>query len=123
MGDFTVMLEPDGKNISIYIKYGPEEKDRWLLEMASGMEQFVFSIALRIALMNTCNLPRAKFLVIDEGFSAIDSENATSLAMLFGYMKTHFDFIIIMSHLESMRDMVDKQLEIGNEDGFSTIQC
>ena len=123
MGDFTVMLEPDGKNISIYIKYGPEEKDRWLLEMASGMEQFVFSIALRIALMNTCNLPRAKFLVIDEGFSAIDSENATSLAMLFGYMKTYFDFIIIMSHLESMRDMVDKQLEIGNEDGFSIICC
>jgi DNA repair exonuclease SbcCD ATPase subunit len=36
-------------------------------------------------------------------------------------MKTHFDFIIVISHLDAMRDMVDKQLEIKKENGFSKI--
>lgn len=71
--------------------------------------------------MNTCNLPRAKFLVIDEGFSALDATNMQSLSMLFGYLKTQFDFIIIISHLESMKDIVDKQIEILNDDGFAKI--
>lgn len=118
---FTLAIEPDGKSIQIYIKYGDGDDEKWLVEMGSGMEQFIASIALRVSLMNTCNLPRAKFLVIDEGFSALDATNMQSLSMLFGYLKTQFDFIIIISHLESMKDIVDKQIEILNDDGFAKI--
>jgi DNA repair exonuclease SbcCD ATPase subunit len=36
-------------------------------------------------------------------------------------MKPQFDFMIIISHLESMRDMVDHIIEIKKEDGYSSI--
>jgi DNA repair exonuclease SbcCD ATPase subunit len=111
-------LETDGKNVNAYIKY---EDRRWPLELCSGMEKFMASLALRVALINISNLPRPNFLVVDEGFSALDASNMPLVHSLFDYLKSNFDFIIIISHLDAMRDMVDKQLEIKKENGFSKL--
>jgi DNA repair exonuclease SbcCD ATPase subunit len=43
------------------------------------------------------------------------------LHALFDYLKRNFEFIIIISHLDAMRDIVDKQLEIKKVNGFSQI--
>jgi len=40
---------------------------------------------------------------------------------LFAFLKTNFDFVWIISHLDSMRDMVDNRLEIKKENGFSKV--
>jgi DNA repair exonuclease SbcCD ATPase subunit len=40
---------------------------------------------------------------------------------LFDFLKKNFEFIIIISHLDAMRDMVNNQLEITKENGFSKI--
>ena len=45
--------------------------------------------------------------MIDEGFGTLDSENLQSLFMLFTYLKTQFDFVMVISHIDSMRDVVD----------------
>jgi DNA repair exonuclease SbcCD ATPase subunit len=116
--DFGMSIETDGKNINVYINY---EDRKWPLELCSGMEQFIASLALRIALTNVSNLPRSNFMVIDEGMSALDSSNMPMMAAFFSYMKTTFEFVIIISHLDVMRDMVGKQLEITKKDGFSYI--
>jgi hypothetical protein len=42
--------------------------------------------------------------------------------MMFDYLKTQFDFINIISHLDAMRDIVDTLVEIKKVDGFSQIQ-
>jgi DNA repair exonuclease SbcCD ATPase subunit/predicted MPP superfamily phosphohydrolase len=116
--EFTMEMETDGKNVNVYIKY---DDRKWPLELCSGMEKFVAGLALRVALINISNLPRPNFLVIDEGASALDASNFPMLHSLFDYMKRNFDFIIIISHLDAMRDMVNKQLEIKKENGFSKI--
>lgn len=116
--EFIINIETDGKNVNVYIKY---EDRKWPLELCSGMEKFVSALALRVALVNISNLPRPNFLIIDEGMSALDASNMAMVHSLFDYMKTHFDFIIVISHLDAMRDMVDKQLEIKKENGFSKI--
>jgi DNA repair exonuclease SbcCD ATPase subunit len=116
--EFVINIETDGKNVNVYIKY---EDRKWPLELCSGMEKFVSALALRVALVNISNLPRPNFLIIDEGMSALDASNMAMVHSLFDYMKTHFDFIIVISHLDAMRDMVDKQLEIKKENGFSKI--
>lgn len=116
--DFTIAMEMDGKNINAKIVYEDQE---WSLEMCSGMEKFVSGIAIRVALINICNLPRPNFLVIDEGFGALDSDNLSSLFMMMQYLKTQFDFIWVISHLEQMRDIVDGLIEIKKVDGFSKI--
>jgi DNA repair exonuclease SbcCD ATPase subunit len=116
--EFGISIETDGKNVNVYIKY---EDKKWPLELCSGMEKFISGLALRVALINVSNLPRPNFLVVDEGFSALDGHNIPMLHALFDYLKRNFDFIIIISHLDAMRDMVDKQLEIKKENGFSKI--
>jgi DNA repair exonuclease SbcCD ATPase subunit len=116
--EFTMAIETDGKNVNVYIKY---EDRKWPLELCSGMEKFISALALRVALINISNLPRPNFLVVDEGFGALDADNMAMIHALFDYLKTNFDFIIVISHLDAMRDMVDKQLEVKKENGFSKI--
>ena len=116
--DFSLSIETDGKNVNAYINY---EERKWPLDLCSGMEKFISSLALRIALTNISNLPRPNFMVVDEGFSALDATNFPMVHSLFDFMKNHFDFVVIISHLDAMRDMVDKQLEIAKENGFSKI--
>jgi DNA repair exonuclease SbcCD ATPase subunit len=111
-------MEVDGKNINAKIVYDDQE---WPLEMCSGMEKFVTGLAIRVALINICNLPRPNFLVIDEGLGTLDSDNLASIYMLFSYLKTQFDFIILISHIDSAKDMVDGYIEIAKKDGFSMV--
>jgi len=117
--DFTVSLEVDGKNINGKLMYDNERI--WPLENSSGMERFVSSLAIRVALMNASNLPKSNFLIIDEGFATLDAEHIHAMQTLFNILKTQVDFIFIVSHLDAMRDMVDHLIEIKREDGYSRI--
>jgi DNA repair exonuclease SbcCD ATPase subunit len=116
--DFGIVMDIDGKNINAKIVYEDQE---WALEMCSGMEKFISGLAIRVALINICGLPRPNFLVIDEGFGTLDSDNLSSLFGMMQYLKTQFDFIWIISHLDAMRDIVDGLIEIKKVDGFSKI--
>ena len=116
--DFSLSMDTDGKNINAKIVYEDQE---WTLEMCSGMEKFISGLAIRVALINICGLPRPNFLVIDEGFGTLDADNLSSLFMMMQYLKTQFDFIWMISHLEQMRDIVDGLIEIKKENGFSKI--
>ena len=117
--DFTVILNTDGKNIHGYIVY--DNDNYWPLELTSGMEKFIASLAIRTSLINITSLPRPNFLAIDEGFGVLDSDNLNSMYMLFDYLKSQFGFIMCISHIDAMRDVVDKLVEIKKENGYSKI--
>jgi DNA repair exonuclease SbcCD ATPase subunit len=117
--DFQMLFEMDGKNINNYIVY--DDDNVWPLELSSGMERFISSLAIRVGLINVSNLPRSNFLAIDEGWGTMDSDNLNSVYQLFQYLKTQFQFTLIVSHIESMRDAVDTLLEVKKEKGYSNI--
>ena len=117
--EFKIMFELDGKNINTYIVYS--EDKTWPLELTSGMEKFISSLAIRTALVNVSNLPRPNFLAIDEGLGNLDSENLNSLFMLFTFLKSQFNLLMIISHLDSVRDVVDNLIDITKVNGFSKI--
>ena len=118
--DFSILFNMDGKVIDTHIVY---DDDRvWPLELSSGMERFISSLAIRVGLMNVSNLPRSNFLAIDEGWGTMDSENLNSVAQLFQYLKTQFQFTFVVSHIESMRDFVDTLLEIKKVSGSSSVK-
>lgn len=118
--DFTIILNTDGKNIHGYIVY--DDDNYWPLELTSGMEKFISSLAIRASLINITSLPRPNFLAIDEGFGVLDSDNLNSMYMLFDYLKSQFGFILCISHIDAMRDVVDKLIEIKKEHGYSKIE-
>ena len=117
--DFNIVLQTDGKNINGYIVY--DEDNIWPLELTSGMERFISSLAIRIGLINVSALPRPNFIAIDEGWGSLDAEHISSVVNLFEYLRTKFDFSIIISHVDSMRDMVDNLLEVNKINKFSQI--
>ena len=117
--DFQMIFEMDGKNINNYIVY--DQDNIWPLELSSGMERFISSLAIRVGLINVSNLPRSNFLAIDEGWGTMDSDNLNSVYNLFQYLKSQFQFTLIVSHIDSMRDAVDTLLEVKKEKGFSNI--
>jgi len=121
MVDFSVILGVDANDKDIYGKIVYDEDNIWPIELISGMERFITNVAIRVALIGVSSLPRPNFLVIDEGFGSLDSENANNLYMLFDYLKSQFDFILIISHLDYIKDMVDSAIEIKKVDGFSQI--
>jgi len=117
--EFNMVMNTDGKNINGYIIY--DEENYWPLELTSGMERFISSLAIRIALINVSALPRPNFIAIDEGWGSLDSEHISSVVNLFDYFRTKFDFSIIISHVDSMRDMVDNLIEVNKIQGYSKI--
>ena len=118
--DFSILFNMDGKVIDTHIVYDDDKV--WPLELSSGMERFISSLAIRVGLMNVSNLPRSNFLAIDEGWGTMDSDNLNSVSQLFQYLKTQFQFTFIVSHIETMRDFVDTLLEIKKVSGSSSVK-
>lgn len=116
--DYTVQFETDGKNIVPFVVY---DFGRWPIELTSGFERFVASVAIRVALTNISNLPKTTFLALDEGFGTLDPDNMASMYTLFSFLKSNFDFILVISHIDSLKDAVDKQIELKKEGNFSKV--
>jgi DNA repair exonuclease SbcCD ATPase subunit len=116
--DYTIQFETDGKNVVPYVVY---EYGRWPIELTSGFERFVASVAIRVALTNISNLPKTTFLALDEGFGALDPEHLATMYTLFSFLKSNFDFVLVVSHLDSLKDAVDKQIELKKEGNFSKV--
>jgi len=49
VADFSIVWQLDGKNINTLIAY--DENNYWPLELTSGMEKFISSVAIRVALI------------------------------------------------------------------------
>jgi DNA repair exonuclease SbcCD ATPase subunit len=116
--DYTLQFETDGKNVVPYVVY---EYGRWPIELTSGFERFVASVAIRVALTNISNLPKTTFLALDEGFGALDPEHLAAMYTLFSFLKSNYDFILVVSHLDALKDAVDKTIELRKEGNFSKV--
>jgi len=119
MVEFNIKFETDGKNINTIIDYGTSGS--WSLNLTSGMEKFISSLAIRVSLISLTNLPCPNFIAIDEGFGNLDPENINSMSTLFNYLKNYFDFILIISHIDTMKDTTEDLIEINKIDDYSLV--
>ena len=117
--EFQILFDTDGKSINTYIVY--DDDNFWPLEITSGMEKFISSLAIRTASIQVSSLPRPNFIAIDEGLGVLDPSILTNFSVFLDYLKTQFDFVILISHIDIVRDIVDSQIEIKKEKGFSKI--
>jgi exonuclease SbcC len=108
---FTVELlaDPDTSDMDIFINYGDSRR---IIECASGMEKMMASLAIRVALINISCLPKTDILIIDEGFGALDEMNVEACNRLLGSLKKWFKNILVISHVDAVKDAVDNVLEI-----------
>ena len=114
--DFTVKFEGDDNSILASIYY--DEDNHWPIELTSGFEKFIISLAVRIALSQVSNLSRSNFMVIDEGWGNFDSENLGNVGKIFEYLENNFKFILVVSHIDALHDTVNSEINIDlNDDG------
>ena len=120
--NFEVFLEVDTEahDLLIFIDDGTSRRR---IELGSGMEKTLTALTIRSALSNISLLPTCNLFVIDEGFGTLDSENINHMNMLLGYLKTKFENVLIISHIESMQDITNNVININkNEKGYSSIK-
>jgi len=92
------------------------------VEKGSGMEKTISALTIRAALANVSLIPHCNLFVIDEGFGTLDSTNLNNINHLLLHMKNHFANVMIISHIESMKDVTDNIINIYKDDtGYSHI--
>jgi DNA repair exonuclease SbcCD ATPase subunit/DNA repair exonuclease SbcCD nuclease subunit len=117
---FTVELEadPNTNAMDIYVDYGDSKR---VVELASGMEKMIASLAIRVALINVSSLPKTNMLIIDEGFGALDELNVEMCGRLLTSLKQYFKNIMIISHVDAVKDIVDNIIEITSDKNNSHV--
>jgi DNA repair exonuclease SbcCD ATPase subunit len=122
VANFTVSLEMDDEQgLDLYVCY-PDEQVR-PVGLAGGAAKFIISLAIRAALTKVGGLPRSNVFIVDEGFGRLDSENVQAVQRMFQQLKEMFDHVLIVSHTESLRDMVDGTIDIGvDSDGMAHVE-
>lgn len=117
--NFSVSIENSDGSINLYKNYNGLKLN---LELCSGFEKFIVGFGVRISLINLSKLSSCNFMLIDEGFSCMDSNNIKNLTSLFDTIKNMFDFVIVISHLDYVKSLCENQITITiNNSGFSKI--
>jgi DNA repair exonuclease SbcCD ATPase subunit len=117
--DFDVFLEDDGKKLDILIKH-PKYEAR-PLELGSGAEKTISSMAIRMALLSVSSLPKGNIFILDEPGTALDEDNMEGFVRLLDIIKTYFKTVLLISHLDSLKDCVDSQVSIERNGKFAFV--
>ena len=117
---FTLQFKINQNNIDITRVYSLD--DKLPVQLGSGFEQTVSDVASRIALSKISNAPRSNIVIIDQNFSALDSNNIMKVQQVLQYLKQSYQYVLIISHIDILKSMVDDSITIVKDNQFSHIQ-
>ena len=117
--DFEIFFETSGNKFDIFIKH--PKHDARPIEMASGAEKSMAAMAIRLALLSVSSLPKGDVFVLDEPGTALDEENMAGFIRILELIKVYFKNVLLISHLDSLKDCVDMQIVIEKEAGFAKV--
>lgn len=119
--DFQVFLVNDDDKLDLMIKH--PKYDPRPLEMGSGSEKSLASIAIRLAFLNVTSLPTGNIFFLDEPGTSLDADNLGGFIRILDLIKGYFDVVLLISHLDILKDAVDSQINIDNKDGFALVKA
>jgi len=117
--DFEVFFEEDEKRLNIFIKH--PQYDARPLEMGSGAEKTIAATAIRLALLSVSNLPKPNLFILDEPGTALDEGNMEGFVQILDLVKSYFGLVLLISHLDSLKDCVDQQITIEKNGDFANV--
>lgn len=116
---FQVFFETDDKRLDIYIQQ--PDRDPSPLEMASGAEKTVAAMAIRLAFTNISSLPKSQLFVLDEPGTALDAERMEGFVRILEITTSIFKTVILISHLDNLKDAADSIITIEKKDGYANV--
>ena len=117
--DFEVFFEATGNKFDISIKH-PQYDER-PIEMASGAEKSLSAMAIRLALLGVSSLPTGDLFILDEPGTALDEDNMSGFIQILELIKVYFKNVLLISHLDSLKDCVDMQIVIDKKAGYAKV--
>ena len=89
--------------------------------MGSGAEKTIAAMAIRLALLSVSSLPKSDIFILDEPGTALDADNMDGFITILELIKNYFKTVLLISHLDSLKDCVDVQITIDKKDGFAHV--
>ena len=89
--------------------------------MGSGAEKTLAAMAIRLSLLSVSSLPKGDLFILDEPGTALDEENMEGFIRILELIKTYFKTVLLISHLDSLKDCVDTQITIDKNDGYAFV--
>jgi len=117
--DFEIFFETSGNKFDIFIKHSKHEARP--IEMASGAEKTMAAMAIRLALLSVSSLPKSDLFILDEPGTALDEENMAGFIRILELIKVYFKNVLLISHLDSLKDCVDMQIVIEKNNGYAKV--
>ena len=117
--DFEIFFENNDKKLDINIKH--PFYDARPLSMGSGAEKTIAAMAIRLALISVTNLPKSELFILDEPATALDQDHMEGFVRLLDMIKNQFKTVILISHLDSLKDIVDMTIDISKIDGYAKV--
>jgi len=117
---FDIYFEDDGKKLNIFIKH-PKHDPR-PIEMGSGAEKTIASMAIRLALLSVSNLPKGDLFVLDEPGTALDAENMEGFIRILDMIKNFYKTVLLISHMDSLKDNADMIINIDKKEGYAHVR-
>jgi exonuclease SbcC len=110
------------ETLEIQVSDGAGERD---YEMYSGGEAFRVNFAIRLALSEVLagrKGARLQMLVIDEGFGSQDALGRQRLIQAINAVRPDFAKILVITHLEELKDVFPTRIEVEKTDGGSVVK-
>jgi DNA repair exonuclease SbcCD ATPase subunit len=90
--------------------------------MGSGAEKTIAAMAIRLALISITNLPKSELFILDEPATALDQEHMEGFIRLLDMIKNQFKTVILISHLDSLKDVVDMTIDIQRNGSYAKVR-
>ena len=91
------------------------------VQLASGFEKFIIGLAIRMTLCQISLMAKPNFLIVDEGWSCLDTDNLNNVHQIMDYIKTQYEHVIVISHLDQLKNQSDYIINIDKKNGYSYI--
>jgi DNA repair exonuclease SbcCD ATPase subunit len=117
--NFEVFFEALDNKLEIYIKH-PKHEPR-PIETGSGAEKTLAATAIRLSLLAVSSLPKGDTFILDEPATELDEDTKEGFIRILDMIKIYFKNVILISHLDSLKDVVDMQITIEKKNGYAFV--
>jgi DNA repair exonuclease SbcCD ATPase subunit/DNA repair exonuclease SbcCD nuclease subunit len=114
-------IQIDDNQFDIYFKDVTSNKFK-TIECASGMEEFIIGLAFRLVLNKVSVIAKNNFIILDEPGTSLDLDNQRVFGDTLVNLLSDFDNIIIVTHLEILKDYVNSVINIKKNGDYSYLE-
>jgi exonuclease SbcC len=120
--DFDIIFtvnEDDGE-LTLEFLYD-EDNEKNDISLASGAETFLINLCIKVGLTQISQIPKLKSLIVDEGFGTLDKDNIDKIPELFESLMTYYKNIILISHLDEMKELYKHSINLVKDGKYTEI--